>query len=314
MSVAVKDAFHVSVAHRLSMAMPSERVIRRASLALASVTVWFVAGPLTSAEVTLRAQPGTTRTVYISAVDVKGEFVTDLVAGEVTAAENGQVRAVTGLAPATERCHVAVLVDDGGDGLMQAPVAELLNAAAGRALFSVSILNPQSVRLTDYTASFDVLQSAVSKIRQRGRLERDPVVLADAVSWTARDMQKRKLSRPVIVIMTNGGDSTENEIAKGILADLSASGASLHLVHVVAVPLGEVFVEGPIQSGGSSSVATGTAAFSRAMTAIATTLAHQYKLTYVLPTGVRPAERLRVTTTRPQVKIVAPTRIANRVP
>ena len=287
---------------------------RREGLALASVTVCILAGTGTSADVTLRAQAGRTRTVYISAVDAKGDLVTDLVPGDLAVAENGQVRTVTGLAPANEPCHVAVLVDDGGDGLMQTPVAELLNAAAGRALFSVNMLNPQSIRLNDYTASFDILQGAVSMLRQRGRLQRDPVGLADAVSWTSRDIQRRKLSRPVIVILTNGGDSAEKEIASGILADLSASGASLHLVHVVAVQLGEVFAEGPTQSGGSSSVATSTGAFSNAMTAIARTLAHQYKLTYVLPPGVRPGERLKVTTTRPQVKIVAPTRISSRVP
>ena len=287
---------------------------RRKSLALAGVTVWFVAGTLAPSEVTLRAQAGTTRTVYISAVDAKGAFVTNLAAGDVTVAENGQVREVTGLAPATESCHVAVLVDDGGDGLMQGPVAELLNAAVGRALFSVSMLNPQSIRLNDYTASLDTLQGSVSKLRQRGRVERDTAVLADAVSWTARDMLRRKLSRPVIVIMTNGGDSAEREIANGILNDLSASGASLHLVHVVSVELGQVFIDGPTQSGGSSSVTTSTGGFSKAMTAIAMTLANQYKLTYVLPAGVRPSERLKVTTTRPQVKIVAPTRISSRVP
>jgi hypothetical protein len=277
-------------------------VTRRERLALAGATVCFVAGTLASSDETVRAQAGTTRTVYISALDAKGAFVTNLVPSDLAVAENGQVRPVTGLVPATEPCHVAVLVDDGGDGLMQAPVAELLNAAAGRARFAVMMLNPQSIRL-----------GAVSKLRQRGRLERDPVVLADAVSFAARDMQKRNLSRPVIVALTNGGESAEKEIATGILADLATSGASLHLAHVVAVPFGEVFVEGPTQSGGSSSVATGTSAFSNAMTAIARTLAHQYKLTYVLPPGVRPSERLKVTTTRPQVKIVAPTRISNRV-
>jgi hypothetical protein len=287
-------------------------VTRREFVVSAGAAVWLVAGTLTSA-VTIPAQAGTTRTVYISAVDAAGAFVTDLVIGDLAVAENGQVRTVTGLVPATEPCHVAVLVDDGGDGLMQAPVAALLNAAAGRALFSVNLLNPQSIRLNDYTANFDILQGAVSKLRQRGRLERDPVVLADAVSVAARDMQKRNLSRPVIVALTNGGESAEKEIATGILAELAASGASLHLLHVVAVPFGEVFVEGPAQSGGSSSVATGTSALSNAMTAIARTLAHQYKLTYVLPPGVRPSERLKVTTTRPQVKIVAPTRISSRV-
>ena len=210
---------------------------------------------------------------------------------------------------------MAVLVDDGGDGLMQAPVAELLNAAAGRALFSVSMLNPQSVRLNDYTASFDVLQSAVSKIRQRGRLERDLVVLADAVSWTARDMQKRKLSRPVIVIMTNGGDSTEKEIARGILADLSASGASLHLAHVVAVSLGEVFLEGPIQSGGLSSVATGTGSIFQSDDRDCDDTGAPGRVDVRAADG-RETRRAPPSDHRrgPRSKIVAPTRISSKAP
>ena len=115
---------------------------RREGLALAGATVCFVAGTLASSDETVRAQAGTTRTVYISALDAKGAFVTNLVPGDLAVAENGQVRTVTGLVPANEPCHVAVLVDDGGDGLMQAPVAELLNAAAGRARFAVIMLNP----------------------------------------------------------------------------------------------------------------------------------------------------------------------------
>jgi hypothetical protein len=277
--------------------------------------VWallIAAGVLTLRAPTIRAAV-TTRVVYMHAIDAKGEFVTDLTAADLAVTENGQSREVTGLAPATEPCHIAVLVDDGGHGLMQMPVAELLNAAAGRAEFSISMLNPQSIRLNDYTSSVDMLERSVARLVQRGRLERDSMILADAVSWTARDMQKRKLSRPVIVTLTNGSDTADREVAKDILADVFASGASLHLVHVVAVPLGEVLVDGPIQSGGSSTVVSSTGGFAKAMTGIARTLAHQYKLTYVLPTSVKPGDRLQVTTTRPQVKIVAPTRISSKV-
>jgi hypothetical protein len=277
------------------------------------VPVWVVLTIAAMSTTTGRAAAQTTRSVYISAVDAKGEFVTDLTAADLAVAENGQVRDVIGLVPATERCHVAVMVDDGGDGLMRTAVVELLNAAAGRAMFSISLLSPQSIRLNDYTGNVDMLEQSVSRLVQRGRVERDPVVLADAVSWAARDMQKRQLSRPVIVILTNGGESAEREIAKDILADLSASGAALHLVHVVGVPLGEVFVDGPIQSGGSSTVASSTGAFGKAMTTLARTLAHQYKLTYVLPAGVKPGERLQVRTKRPKVKIVAPTRISSKI-
>jgi len=255
----------------------------------------------------------TTRVVYLHAVDAKGDFVTDLTAADIAVKEAGQPRDVTELAPATEPCHVAVLVDDGGNGLMQRPVAELINAAAGRAEFSISMLNPQSIRLNDYTSNVDLLEQSIGNLVQRGRLERDSLILADAIAWTARDMLKRKLSRPVIVTLTNGGDSAEREVAKDVLSELYASGASLHLAHVVAVPLGEVFIDGPVQSGGSSTVVSSTGGFAQAMTAIARSLAHQYKLTYVLPTGVKPGERLQVTTTRPRVRIVGPTRISSKV-
>jgi hypothetical protein len=254
----------------------------------------------------------TTRVVYFHAVDAKGDFVTDLTAADISVKEAGQPRDVTELALATEPCHVAVIVDDGGNGLMQMPVAELINAA-GRAEFSISMLNPQSIRLNDYTSNVDLLERSIGSLVQRGRLERDSQILADAIAWTARDMLKRKLSRPVIVTLTNGGDSAEREVAKDVLSELYASGASLHLAHVVAVPLGEVFIDGPVQSGGSSTVVSSTGGFAQAMTAIARTLAHQYKLTYVLPTGVKPGERLQVTTTRPRVRIVGPTRISSKV-
>jgi hypothetical protein len=73
--------------------------------------------------------------------------------------------------------------------------------------------------------------------------------------------------------------------------------------------MGKVLSDGPTLSGGSSSLANGTQAFFTALNRVADTLLNQYQLTYVLPDGVRPHERLEVTTTRPDVKIVAPTRI-----
>lgn len=278
--------------------------------------MWIVliaAGALTSAAPAVRGAAVTARTAYVSAVDAKGEFVTDLTAADLLVTEGGNPREVTALAPAAELCHVAVLVDDGGGGLMQMPVAELLNAAAGRAVFSISLLNPQAIRLNDYTDDRETLQKSIGRLVQRGFLARDSLMLIDGVAWVARDMQKRKLSRPVIVTLTNGGESGERDIAKDILNDLAASGASLHVVHVIGLPLGEVLVDGPQRSGGTSAAAGNTEGFARAVTAIARVLAHQYKLTYALPTGVKPGERLKVTSTRPGVKILAPTRISNKV-
>jgi hypothetical protein len=76
--------------------------------------------------------------------------------------------------------------------------------------------------------------------------------------------------------------------------------------------MGRVLFDGPTLSGGSSRLANGTQAFFDALNAVANTLANQYRLTYILPDGVKPHQRLEVTTTRPDVKIVAPTRIPDR--
>jgi hypothetical protein len=258
-----------------------------------------------------------TRTVYISATDAKGDFVTDLTIADVSVTENEKPREITELLPATEVCHVAILVDDGGDGLMQGAVAELLNAMGDRGAFAIYLLNPQAAPLNDYTNSHAMLQQSVAKLIERGRLSRDPLMLADGIAWVARDMLKRKLSRPVIVTLTNAGDTEERahqDAAKDILEDLRTTGVALHVIHVVGAPLGQVLVDGPPQSGGSSAVSTSTSGFAKAMTAIAQTLAHQYKLTYALPPDVKPGERLRVVTSRPQVKIVAPTRVPTKLP
>jgi hypothetical protein len=270
------------------------------------------AGALAAIAPSVRAAAETTRTVYISAVDAKGASVTNLTPADIVVRENGQVRAVTHLVLATEPSHVAVLVDDGGSGTLQAPVARLLAAGAGRAAFSISILNPQPFRLNDYTTEFEVLRTAIGKIVERGRTQQDGIQLIEAVSWAAKDLQKRKLSRPVIVALTNGGEPEVSDVANYILTDLRESGAALHLVYVGGVPMGKVLVDGPTLSGGSSTLANGTQAFFTALNAVAGTLASQYRLTYVLPDGVKAHERLQVTTTRPDVKIVAPTRIPNK--
>ena len=96
----------------------------------------------------------------------------------------------------------ALVVDDGGEGHLQLPVVQFLTAAAPRAVFAINMLNPQSIRLNDFTGSGDLLQRSVARLVQRGRVPRDWTVLADAVSDASIDFRKRKVSRPAIVVLT----------------------------------------------------------------------------------------------------------------
>lgn len=278
------------------------------------LTLGVAAGVLGAVAIALpvvRAAAETHRTVYMSAFDQKGELVTDLTPADLVVKENNQVRQVTNLSHATEPNHVALIVDDGGDGTLRAPVVEFLNAATN-VIVSMRMLSPQALVLNDYSTDRDTIQQSILRLVERGRSPADTALLSDAISSAAREMIKRKLSRPVIVVMTTGGEGVEQEIARGILADIRDSGASLHVVRVVNSDAGTVLNDGPEQSGGSTEVAASTKAFSDRMKAIARTLSYQYKLDYVLPDGVKPNDRLQVTTTRAGVKIVAPTRIATK--
>jgi hypothetical protein len=285
--------------------MPDMTRWTRVAILAASAVLLLSRSPLDAA----RQAPGIPRSVYISAVDAAGAFVDDLTPADLAVKESGRAREITKLERATEQAHVAIVVDDGGEGHLQLPTVQLLTAAAPRAVFAINMLNPQSIRLNDFTGSGELLQRSVARLVQRGRVPRDWTVLADAVSDASRDFRKRQLGRPVIVVLTNGGDAVENEIASPILDELRKSAAGLHLIHLVGADLGMVFVEGPPRSGGSVRSAVGTAGCGAAATAVADTLAHQYKLTYFLPSGVRPGSQLQVTTTRAKVKITAPTRI-----
>ena len=263
-----------------------------------------------------RAEPGPRadriRTVFVSAVDGKGASVTDLTAADLTVKEGGKDRAVTSLQAATGPVQLCILVDDGGSGSFQAGVVSILNRMIGHAEYAISLLNPQPVRLAEYVTDPPTLNAALSKLIQRGRIQQDGEQLIEAVSWSAKDLAKRKAPRPVIIVLTNGGEPMASEARDAILADLKASGTSLNVIYINGVGFGKVLGEGPKNSGGVLENASSNQAIDTAMAKIANNLLHQYVLTYTLPDGTKPDERLQVSATRKGITLLAPTRIADK--
>lgn len=260
----------------------------------------------------LRAAAPTLRTTYLTATDASGEALADLSASDILVKENRQVRDVVRLEPATERIHAAVLVDDGGEGGLQTPVAQLMGLLDGQAAFSISMLNPQPFRLNDYSVDTRVLGTAIAKIKQRGRVSVDALQVIEAISWAAKDQQKRELPRRVIVALTLTGEPGRSYVSDDVVEDLRVSGAQLHVVYAAGIQMGRVLMDGPARSGGSHTMANSTASFAQALIGVGRMLSRQYKLTYMLPDGVKPHQDLEVTTTRAGVKIVAPTRMPTK--
>jgi hypothetical protein len=252
------------------------------------------------------------RTVYFSAVDDKGAAVTDLTAADLLVKEGGKERRIVGIQPATAPMQVAIFVDDAGTGAFQTAVAQFFDATQGHAQYSVSIMNPQPIRLMNYTADYAPLRAAIGRLGQRGRVLVDGEQIIEAVGGAAKELQQLRAARPVIVVLTVGGEKPLSDIADAALDNLQSSGASLHVLYVTGNVLGKVLGDGPKLSGGMIQQASPGVVLGPVLGKISDNLMHQYLLGYTLPDGVKPSDKLSLTTSRKNVKILAPTRLPDK--
>lgn len=273
------------------------------SVVLAAATVGLADLSATRAE--------TKRTVYIAASDSKGAAITDLTAADFTVKEGGKDASVVSLEPAKEKMDVVLLVDDMGSGAFQPSVLQLLQALLENAQFSIYQFTPQAVKLTDFTSEIPVIQGALDKLGPRGKIDRDGEQLNEAIGASARLLRERKAVRPVIVVFTIAGVGQVRN-ANFVMDDLHNSGAMLNVMYVNSSDVGQIIGDGPRHSGGRIEMASGVNAFPAAVTRIIDTLTHQYLLTYTLADGVKPANRLSVSTRRKGITLLAPTHIPDR--
>ena len=249
------------------------------------------------------------RTVYFAAIDSNGAAVTDLTAADLAVKENGKERTIQSVVPATTPMQVSLLVDDGGSGAFQAAVADFMQSLLGHAEFAIRAMNPQPTKLTGFTGDAATLQSALNGIGPRGRVQTTGEQMPDAISDAANELQQHKAARPVIVVLTVGGEIAQSNEAGPALDALKKSGASLHVIYLSGLQLGQVLGDGPKQSGGTTEQIGGGVVPGRVLAKIADHLQHQYVITYTLPDGVKPNEKLSLTTSRKGLTLLAPSRI-----
>ena len=273
-------------------------------VAAAIAATWLVA--------TTSARVAVTRTIYFSATDSKGAPISDLTPAELTVKEGGKDRTITGVQSATAPMQVALIIEDGGTGAFQAATLQFLNKLLPRGQFSIRLINTQSMRLVDYTNDPDALKGALGKIGQRGRVQPDGDQLIETIGEAAKELEKRKAERPVIVAFSVYGEAHKAVDPETILAQLKSSGASLNVMYVTGAPTGQVMGDGTKQSGGRCDEVLAGPGLAPGAVKIADTLLNQYMLTYTLPDGVKPADRLSLSVSRKGVVLLAPTRIPDK--
>jgi hypothetical protein len=282
------------------------------------------------------ARQANTRTIYVSALDNKGNPVTDMQAAEFEVKGGGKVMEITKAEPAQTPMRVSVIVSDAGTGGFQQGLANFMQKLLGRAEFSlVSVINQPEV-VSDFSGEGAALRDAVRKIGPRGRQPGAAPQVMEAI----QDALKRvgaEGRRPVILVLRVGGEAITPIDGDDVREQLRKSGALLYVVSTLgaqraAAPsarpgisneqaqmqdseiansnlnVAQVFGDGTRESGGRHDQVVSTTLVPT-IERIADELLNQYALTCALPDRVKPNDKLSVASKRKGIKLQAPARL-----
>ena len=199
-----------------------------------------------------------------------------------------------------------------GYGWVPGPVGQFIQATFGRAEYAIRVLQPQAIKVLDFTRNGDELRTALGRMGQRGRIPGDGEQMIAGVLDAAKELQERKAPRPSIIALTVGGEKALADTADETLNALKASRASLSVVYLTGVELGKVLGDGPKQSGGMIEQVNGSLVLGPTLAKVAANLLNQYVLTYTVPDGVKLNEKFSLSTSRKGVKLFAPSKLPDK--
>lgn len=270
------------------------------------------------------------RVVYVTALNDRNSPVADLSATDFAVKEDGKLRDVTSVRPATSQLQIAVLVDDNGTGMFRPGLAAFAELLQDRAEISLRVVTGQVQTVMDYTTDVRAWIAGIGKLGVRPPTPEGGQLL-EGVSEAAKQLKKREAHRPVIVALTVGGQEQSTLQSRQVLDELHDSRASLHVVFAESPAvrpsspatkpsdllegnfnLSRVIGDGPKESGGRRQDVLATQTVLTAVQTIARDLLMQYELTYARPAGGRPPVKLDVSVARKGVKVIAPTRAPGR--
>jgi hypothetical protein len=286
------------------------------------------------------AQAPTRRTAFASVVAKDGTPVTDLAAADFEVKEGGKVQEITSVKLATTPLRVHVIVADGGTGAFQAGTLQLVNALIPRAQFAFTSVLVQPERLGPFTNDTQLLGAAIQRLGRRGQANGGGQLM-EAISDALKDLPSPD-TRSVLVVLRIGNEGSSTLRPATIRETLRTTGTTLYVIARTgaskapsmtsgaagmspevaqqqgaeseraegALNLNSVLGDGSRESGGYQLETPLTSAVP-ALERLAAEIKNQYEITYVLPAGTKPSDRLQVTTKRKDVTLRAPLKIAN---
>jgi VWFA-related protein len=257
----------------------------------------------------IQAQAGAReRTLFVSAVDSRGEPVEGLGPADFVITEDGRRREVLRVSRAIEPIDIAVLVDNSAaaeravtslrDGLKA-----FIRAMAGDNQIALIGLADRPTILVDYTSNGMRLEEAAGRIFS---MSSSGMTLLDAIVETSAGLRRREAARAVIVpVITNGTEFT-NRYARDVIKSMQDAGVALHAIVIGVLDFdtteererGLVMDQGSKETGGQHVTLLTEMAIEQALTRLARQLSSQYKVVYGRPESLIPPEDIEVASGR----------------
>jgi hypothetical protein len=270
----------------------------------------FLAAFLTLSRAPLRAQNAAReQTLFVSAVNDKGEPVDGLGADAFVIREDGIRREVLRASRAIEPIDIALLIDNSAAAeeeitFIRDGVSRFDALMAANNQIALIALADRPTIFVDYSNDPKRLMNGV------GRLFAMPssgMTLLDGIIETSKGLERRETPRAVIVPIITDGPEFTNRYYRDVVAALRKAQAALHIVSMGLFYHSEeqgirersfLLDEGPRTSGGQRISLLTPMGLPDAMQRLARELSSQYKVVYGRPESLVPPEKTEVSSAR----------------
>ena len=273
-----------------------------------------IAVALTSSSSTrVAAQAGAREgTLFVSAVNDKGETVEGLGPEAFVVREDGRRREILRVSRATEPLDVALIVDNSQSSadeitFIREGVSKFIATMGAEHRIALIGLAERPTALVPYTTDRAQLTTAAGRLFS---ISGSGMTLLDALYETSRGLRKRDSVRAAFVPVFTDGTEFTNRYSKDVVKEMRESGAALHLVgigrfpHADEHPIRErsfLIDEGPKATGGQRIQLLVANPLPATLERLARELSSQYKVVYGRADSLYNTGSVEITSARPGI-------------
>ena len=267
-----------------------------------AVTAALVATALTSVDAQRDRRE---RTLFVGAVNDKGEPVEGLGPDAFVVKEDGVRREVLRVAPATEPMDIAILVDNSTAAadeitFLRSGLSKFVQImATGNKVAVITLADRPTIKV-EYTDDAVRLKEAVSSLFSTPQ---SGMTLLDGIFETVNGLQRRETPRAVLVPVITDGVEFTTRYFRDIVNTLVKNHVALHMVTIGPFYHDEehgtrersfLLDAGPRESGGQRISLLSAHGLDGAMDKLAKELRAQYKVVYSRPESLIPPDKVTV--------------------